>query len=115
MRPRSLNLQSDAGYGGERREVACADRTLALDGIADALSLSQTNRCLDVRQSEVEPELLVQEPPPWKEGQVPEVAQSVGEGFVVGDDHATFAAGDELVGIEAEAAEVAETAAASPL
>ncbi len=38
-------------------------------------------------------------------------AAALGEPLVVGDDHATFAGGDVLVGVEAESAEVAKAAA----
>ena len=47
--------------------------------------------------------------------EIAQAAAVLGEAVVVGDDHAAFAGGDVLVGVEAEGADVAETAAGTPL
>ena len=48
------------------------------------------------------------------EGEVAEAAQPIGELLVIGQDHAALAGRHELVGVEAEAAELAEAAASPP-
>src|SRR5262245_23999004 len=88
--------------------------TLTSDYFIDPLQLPQPHCSLQVRQSKVEPQFFVEVAPTCLETQVPLRAGSVSQSHVVRQDHAALARGNEFIGIEAEAAQGAKTAAATP-
>src|SRR5205085_11648875 len=69
---------------------------------------------LHVSQAEVEPELGVQKTASCLKPEIAQASGALGQLIVVDQEHAALAGGEQLVGIETEAARRAEAADAPP-
>lgn len=91
--------------------VAGAHASLAGDEIIQTFQLGEAQGGLHVGHAQIPAQALVDEALVRHEAEVAQAAAGLGQLLVVGDDHAAFAGGDVLVGVEAEGADIAEAAA----
>ncbi len=101
--------EDDVGFVEEGADVIVGDPLAGFDDFVEAFHLDDADGGVDVAEAVVVAEAGVGEPTAAGiAALVAETAAHVGELAIVGDDHAAFAGGDLLVGIEAEDAAAAE-------
>ena len=116
--PRAVGVQPERRVGpgrarGRHEAREAADRRVVERGVrapageerVDLLQLGEAERGADVRQAVVEADLVVVVGEPGQPRLGREVAGAPGERLVVGHEHPAAAGGDELVAVEAEAAD----------
>jgi hypothetical protein len=92
--------------------VARSHPPLARDKLFEPFQLGETQCRLNIGHAEVPAEFLMDKTPAsGLEAQIAQAAAAFGKEFIIGDQHAALAGGEMLVGVEAEDADVAETAA----
>src|SRR5581483_4330710 len=106
-RPGELHRSSDPFDVLEQLVVRLRNEPLPLENAVDLPELRTAERGLHARETEVVARLLVVETGSL-EGEVAKQPQALGQRRVLGDDHAALAGRDHLVGVEAEAGEMAE-------
>ncbi len=100
--------RTEPGQVSELGVVPVGDRPAAGEQLGELLELGDAERGRDVRQAIVEADLVVVVGPPGQPGLGRQVAGSTREGLLVGDEHPAAAGRDELVAVEAEAADAAD-------
>lgn len=101
----------DPGKIGEGAVVRVEDFAFAFEELGEEFELGGAESGLEVGHAVVVTDLIVDEFDGFDFGGGAEVAGVLDEVFVVGDEHAAAAGGDEFVAVEAEAADGADGAA----
>jgi len=113
--PGFFNRKLEAGDALEAFRVGLSHPAFPGDDLFHTFQLAKADGRLHVGEAEIVAKFGVVEAAVREEAEIAQASCLLRIGGVIGEDHAAFAGGDELVGVKAEDADVAQAATAFPL